>query len=263
MKLLHLCNYMAGAVFCFYSVHVFLQWHTLSKEIFYKEFHLNKHLAFVYGSRRVMVNVKWYECGHVRCVYIIHICRLIGSVCFVYVKVVLWVKKKKVERCLSSQKALVFNNAPVTFSHFHLSIGSSFPLKSRTPLSLICNQNPLSLTSPQISASLSLLPNTSHLVSLLLQRLDFFPCLLFSILVPLLFELVNIYSEVLGNAQASDFFSSCTCWFNLEAFRFLGLTCFCCLLFSLRFWRNSGLFIRFNGLVCLCLLINVVLGCNS
>lgn len=61
----------------------------------------------------------------------------------------------------------------MTFSHFHLSIGTSFPLESRTPLSLICNQNPLSLTSPQISVFLSLLPNTSHLVSLLLQRLDF------------------------------------------------------------------------------------------
>lgn len=170
-------------------------------------------MAFVYGSRRVMVNVKWYECGHVGGVYLIHVCRVIVSVCFVYVKAVLWVKKKKVERCLSSQKALVFNNTLVTFSHFHLSIGISFRLKSRTPLSLICNKNPLSLTSPR-SLSLSLLHSTSHLVLLLLQRL-YFP--MFSVFNFCLFYCLSwwiymeIASEVLGSVQASDFRPSCTC----------------------------------------------------
>lgn len=116
-----------------------------------------------------------------------------------------WVKKKKVESGSSSQKALVFNNALVTFSHFFV-FAHQYKLRSQI------KNTPFFHLQPKIHShwlhprSLSL--SFTHKIPYSLMTLSKvgFSFFFFFVWVG---EYVGSETKVLGNAQASDFCPSC------------------------------------------------------
>ena len=170
---------------------------------------------------------------------------------------------------MSSQKALVINNALVTFSHFFV-FAHQYNLLSKiknSSFSFICNQNPLS---SQISVSL-FHTQKSHIVSLLFQRLDFPSLFFFGFHFFVLFELVNMWIVKLRYLEMHKlltFAHLVLASLMLKHFGFWGCLSLPFIVFCmfLKIFRNIHFlmhFCCFNDLVCWCLLIVIVYFLNK